>query len=125
MHTMGKCWQCIGFLAGLVCFVVLGMARSEHLPHLAWMAHYRSASGTDCCSERDCVLAVVAVWTAPLEGDAMVVRVNDTMFRVPTKSIHRSEDGQTYWCCKTGSEAQCPPLPTAENTRCVFFAEGV
>ena len=118
-------WQWVGFLAGLTCLVVLGFARGEHLPHLAWMAPYRSASGTECCSERDCVLAVVALWPAALDGDEIVVRVNDTMFRVPAKSIHRSGDGQTYWCCKPDGSGKCPLLPTAKSTRCVFYTGGV
>ena len=122
---MGKRWQTAGFLIGLACFVVWGIARSEHLPHLAWMARYTSGSGTDCCSERDCVPASVALPRAWVGEEQIVVLVDGVSFVLPTKSVHRSEDGRTYWCCKTGSEGKCPTLPTSDNTRCVFYAAGV
>ena len=121
---MGKRWQTAGFLIGLACFVAWGIARSEHLPHLAWMVRYTSASGTDCCSERDCVPTSVALTRAWVGIGQMVVLVNGATLLLPTQSVHRSEDGQTYWCCMLGDDAKCPAVPTPATTRCVFYTGG-
>lgn len=125
MRFQANRWHILGCLTGLACFFVAAQVASEHMPSLAWMARYTSASGTYCCSERDCIPATVALWPSALEAGTMVVRVNGVLLLLPEKSVHRSEDGNTWWCCKTDAERTCPSTPRAETTRCVFHTGGV
>lgn len=115
----------LGCLTGLACFLLAARVESEHVPSLAWMARYSSASGTYCCSERDCISAVVALAPVGRETGKTVVLVNAVLMELPTQSVHPSEDGNTYWCCKTDDDGKCPPEPTPGTTRCVFYTGGV
>ena len=123
-----NCWYLTLCLVGMSGLFFARFTLSEHIPSLVWMGRYTSASGTYCCSERDCVHASVALpraWTFEGEGEPkIVVLVNGTRILLPAQSIHRSEDGQTYWCCKTDGNGQCPLEPTPATTRCVFYADG-
>ena len=114
---MGNRWQYRGFLAGLVCFVVWSTVRAEHLPQLAWMASYTSASGTNCCSERDCVLAPVAV--IQFGDKETTVLIHGTVVVLPAKSVHQSETMDSFWCHKDDAKSI-----TTENTRCTFYVSG-
>lgn len=55
----------------------------------------------------------------------MVALVNGVPLLLPEKSVHRSEDGKTWWCCKTDGDGRCPAVPTPDTTRCVFYTGGV
>ena len=121
-------WHLSGALAALGCLLIARLVVGEHIPSLAWMARYTNASGTYCCSERDCVPAVIVLpraWVFGTEEKQLPVLVNGALIQIPTQNMHHSEDGQAYWCCKTDAEGRCPGEPTAANTRCVFWAEGV
>jgi len=100
----------------MACFLVIGHA--EHRPDLAWMTRYSSASGIGCCSELDCVPAPVAV-VAFGQTETTVV-IDGAVIVLPAKSVHQSENGETYWCYRDGPEKP----PNAVNTRCVFYAVG-
>lgn len=108
-------------LAGVV--VLWGDSHAEHTAALHWMMGYTSAEGVGCCSERDCRPWPVAV--LQLTGDQVMVRIGDTVVQLPAKSVHATQDGQTYWCCKTNMEGHCPSEPTRATTRCVFYATGM
>ena len=108
------------FLAGLL---GSGVVFAEHRPEVAWMAGYRDALGHGCCGEQDCLPWPVAVVALPV-GDEMPVRIGDTLVMVSARAVHASQTEQTYWCCKTDLEGQCPAVPTKETTRCVFFGVG-
>ena len=116
-------WRLL-LLLGLVGVVVLwGHGYAEHIAALHWMMGYTSAEGVGCCSERDCHPWPVAV--LQLTGDQAMVRIGDTVVQLPAKSVHATQDGQTYWCCKTNLDGHCPPEPSRATTRCVFYATGM
>jgi len=111
-------------LLGLASIVGLwGYSHAEHIAALRWMRGYRSAEGVGCCSERDCLPWPVAV--LQLTGELATVRLGDTVVQLPAKSVHATQDGETYWCCKTNLEGRCPTEPTRATTRCVFYATGM
>ena len=90
--------------------LLLGLWQASHAEHTAslrWMRGYRSADGVGCCSEHDCIPWPVAV------------------LQLPTKSVHATQDGQTYWCCQTTTAGRCPDVPTRATTRCVFYTVGM
>jgi hypothetical protein len=96
---------------------------AEHTAALRWMQGYRGADGVGCCSEHDCLPWPVAV--LQYTGDQVTVRIGETVVQLPAKSVHATQDGQTYWCCKTNANGHCPPEPTPVTTRCVFYAVGM
>jgi hypothetical protein len=96
---------------------------AEHTAALRWMQGYRYADGVGCCSEHDCLPWPVAVLQPT--GDQVTVRIGETVVQLPAKSVHATQDGQTYWCCKTDANGHCPPEPTPATTRCVFYAVGM
>lgn len=105
---------------GGVCGIVLSllaMVYAEHLPSLAWMAQYKSANGMGCCSGRDCKPATIAL--IQIGETETTVLIQGTVVVLPSKSVHPSEDGQTYRC---SGDMQKPP--SAETVRCVFYAVG-
>ena len=103
---------------------VLGrQSTAEHTAALRWMTGYRSADGVGCCSEQDCLPWPVAVLGRT--PDQVTVRIGETVLQLPARSVHATQDGETYWCCKTTMEGRCPPVPTPANTRCVFYAVGM
>jgi hypothetical protein len=57
-----------------------------------------------------------------LTGAQAIVRIGETVVQLPGKSVHATQDGQTYWCCKTDADGRCPLAPTPANTRCVFYS---
>jgi len=117
-------WRLLLLLGGLASVVVLwGPSHAEHTAALHWMAGYTSAEGVGCCSERDCFPWPVAL--LQLTGDQATVRIGDTVVQLPAKSVHATQDGQTYWCCKTNLEGRCPAEPSKATTRCVFYAIGM
>jgi hypothetical protein len=103
--------------------VLGGQSTAEHTAALRWMEGYTSAEGVGCCSERDCVPWPVAVLGRT--HDRVTVRIGEAVLQLPAKSVHATQDGETYWCCKTTMEGRCPPVPTPATTRCVFYAVGL
>jgi hypothetical protein len=95
---------------------------AEHVASLRWMMGYKSADGVGCCSERDCFPWPIAV--LQLTGEQATVRIGDTVLQLPAKSVHATQDGETYWCCRTTTDGRCPTEPTQATTRCVFYATG-
>jgi len=115
---------CLLLLLGLAGVVVLwGYSHAEHTAVLHWMTGYTSAEGVGCCSERDCLPWPVAV--LQFTSDQVMVRIGETVVQLPAKSVHATQDGQTYWCCKTNIDGHCPSEPTRATTRCVFYAIGM
>jgi hypothetical protein len=110
-------------LLGMVVVGLWGLSHAEHIAALRWMQGYRNADGVGCCSEQDCVPWPVAL--LQLAGDEAMVRIGDAVVQLPAKSVHATQDGQTYWCCQTASDGRCPPEPTRATTRCVFYAVGM
>ena len=96
---------------------------AEHTAALRWMQGYTGADGVGCCSEHDCLPWPVAVLQHT--GDQVTVQLGETVMQLPTRSVHATQDGQTYWCCKTDATGHCPPEPTPATTRCVFYAVGI
>jgi hypothetical protein len=96
---------------------------AEHTAALRWMQGYTSADGVGCCSEHDCLPWSVAVLQHT--GDQVTVRIGETVVPLPATSVHTTQDGQTYWCCKTDAAGHCPAVPTRETTRCVFYTVGM
>jgi hypothetical protein len=109
---------------GLASVAVLwGLSLAEHTAALRWMAGYTSAEGVGCCAEHDCLPWPVAV--VQFTGDHTTVRIGETVVELPRKSVHATQDGQTYWCCTTDAAGHCPQEPTRATTRCVFYAVGM
>jgi hypothetical protein len=106
--------------------LLLGLWQASHAEHTAslrWMRGYRSADGVGCCSEHDCVPWPVAL--LQISGDEATVLLGDTVLQLPAKSVHATQDGQTYWCCQTNTAGRCPDVPTRATTRCVFYTVGM
>jgi len=55
----------------------------------------------------------------------VVVRIGDAVVHLPAKSVHVTQDGQTYWCCQTDGNGYCPTVPARVTTRCVFYTVGM
>ena len=120
-----KAWMaCVPLLLGVVDVAVRWeYSHAEHTAALRWMQRYQSADGVGCCSEQDCLPWPVALLQTTV--DEVVVRIGDTMVHLPAKSVHATQDGQTYWCCRTDADGHCPTVPTRETTRCVFYTVGM
>jgi hypothetical protein len=106
--------------------LLLGLWQASHAEHIAslrWMRGYRSADGVGCCSEHDCIPWPVAL--LQISGDEATVLLGDTVLQLPIKSVHATQDGQTYWCCQTTTAGRCPDVPTRAATRCVFYTVGM
>jgi hypothetical protein len=106
--------------------LLLGLWQAIHAEHsasLRWMRGYRSADGVGCCSERDCIPWPVAM--LQISGDEATVLLGDVVLQLPAKSVHATQDGQTYWCCQTNTAGRCPDVPTRATTRCVFYTVGM
>ena len=111
-------------LLGVASVAVLGVhSAAEHTAALRWMQGYRGADGAGCCAEHDCLPWPVAVLQRT--ADQVTVRIGETVVQLPAPSVHATQDGQTYWCCKTDANGHCPPEPTPATTRCVFYAVGM
>jgi len=54
-----------------------------------------------------------------------MVHIGDAVVHLPAKSVHATQDGQTYWCCQTDANGHCPTVPTRATTRCVFYTVGM
>ena len=108
-------------VASVVLLWVYGAA--EHTAALRWMQGYKGADGVGCCSEHDCLPRPVAV--LQYTRDQVTVRIGEIVVQLPAKSVHATQDGQTYWCCKTDANGHCPSEPTLATTRCVFYAVGM
>jgi hypothetical protein len=84
---------------------------SAHVPYLQWMAPYRAADGSACCDITDCFKAAVTLLSEPT-GEMVRVLVStvedkqhqqvgvETVVVVPGRSIHRSEDAQSWYCTR-------------------------
>jgi hypothetical protein len=94
----------------------------EHIAALRWMTGFKSADGVGCCSERDCFPWPIAV--LQLSAEQATVRIGDTVVQLPARSVHATQDGETYWCCRINTDGRCPTEPTRATTRCVFYATG-
>lgn len=116
-------WHLLLLLALASVVVLWGDSQAEHTVARRWMLGYTNAEGVGCCSERDCLPWPVAV--LQFTGEQTTVRIGDTVVQLPAKSVHATQDGQTYWCCKTNLEGRCPTAPTRATTRCVFYATGM
>jgi hypothetical protein len=114
---------CLLLLLGMGVMGLWESSQAEHTPALRWMPGYRNAEGVGCCSEQDCRPWPVAL--LQLTGDEATVRIGDTVMPLPSKSVHATQDGQTYWCCQTDVAGHCPAVPTRETTRCVFYTVGM
>jgi hypothetical protein len=118
-------------MASVECLLLLGAlllglwqaSHAEHTASLRWMRGYRSADGVGCCSEHDCLPWPVAL--LQISGDEATVLLGDTVLQLPVKSVHATQDGQTYWCCQTNTAGRCPAVPTRAATRCVFYTVGM
>ena len=116
--------ECLVLLLGAL--LLLGLwqtSRAEHSASLRWMRGYRSADGVGCCSEHDCIPWPVAL--LQMSGDEATVLLGDLVLQLPAKSVHATQDGQTYWCCQTNTAGRCPDVPTRATTRCVFYTVGM
>jgi hypothetical protein len=114
---------CLLLLLGVIVVGLWELSHAEHSASLRWMRGYRNADGVGCCSERDCIPWPVAL--LQLTGNEATVRIGDAIVHLPAKSVHATQDGQTYWCCQTTADGRCPPEPTRATTRCVFYAVGM
>lgn len=115
---------CLLLLLGLAGAALLWEStQAAHIVALRWMSGYKSADGVGCCSARDCLLRPVAV--LQLTEDQATVRIGDTVVQLPIRSVHATQDGQTYWCCRLNTDGHCPSEPTRATTRCVFYATGM
>jgi hypothetical protein len=112
-----------GLLLGALLLGLWQISQAEHTASLRWMRGYRSADGVGCCSEHDCIPRPVAL--LQVSGDEATVLLGDTVLQLPVKSVHATQDGQTYWCCQTTTAGRCPDIPTRATTRCVFYTVGM
>jgi hypothetical protein len=112
-----------GLLLGALLLGLWQVSRAEHTASLRWMRGYRSANGVGCCSEHDCIPWPVALLR--INGEEATVLLGDTVLQLPVKSVHATQDGQTYWCCQTTTAGRCPEVPTRATTRCVFYTVGM
>ena len=116
--------ECLLLLLGALLLLGLWQAsHAEHTASLRWMRGYRSADGVGCCSEHDCIQWPVAL--LQITGNEATVLLGDTVLQLPVKSVHATQDGQTYWCCQTNTAGRCPDVPTRATTRCVFYTVGM
>jgi hypothetical protein len=122
---------------------------SAHVPHLQWMAPYRAADGSACCDIADCFKAAVTVLSEPTEEmvRVLVSTVEDTQHQqvwvqtvvvVPGRSIHRSEEAQSWYCTRAHfqswnalGETTSQPCATSAGyriispcVRCIFVDVG-
>ena len=111
------------FLGALLLLAQWQTSHAEHTASLRWMRGYRSADGVGCCSEHDCIPWPVAL--LQMSGDEATVLLGDTVLQLPARSVHVTQDGQTYWCCQTTTAGRCPDVPTRAATRCVFYTVGM
>ena len=121
-------YLCMAFVECLLLLgaLLLGLWQASHAEHTAslrWMRGYRSADGVGCCSEHDCIPWPVAL--LQITGNEATVLLGDTVLQLPIKSVHATQDGQTYWCCQTNTAGRCPDVPTRATTRCVFYTVGM
>ena len=114
---------CLLLLLGMVGMGLWETSQAEHTPALRWMQGYRNAEGVGCCSEQDCVPWPVAL--LQMTSDEATVRIGDAVIHLPSKSVHATQDGQSYWCCQTDAQGHCPSEPSRATTRCVFYAVGM
>ena len=112
-----------GLLLGALLLGLWQISHAEHTASLRWMRGYRSADGVGCCSEHDCIPWPVSL--LQVSGDEATVLLGDTVLQLPVKSVHATQDGQTYWCCQTTTAGRCPDIPTRATTRCVFYTVGM
>lgn len=96
----------IGFLAAVV-----------WAQHGGWMDSYTSADGTRCCGKTDCKAVPVSLVTQ--DGTTMQMLVMGMRVVVPARSVHQSEDQQSWWCSR---DPESPPSST--NVRCLFVVTG-
>ena len=102
-----------------MCFLVLVVLLPLHLgaQHDHWTSKYHSGGGGNCCGRTDC--RPIPVRVLYQEGTQTTVEVGGVTMRLPARSVHLSEDLQSYWCLRNPDYGIAP-----ENTRCVFFAVG-
>ena len=92
-----QAWMaCVPLLLVVGLAVLWEYSHAEHTAVLRWMQGYQSADGVGCCSERDCVPWPVAL--LHMTENEVMVRIGDAVVHLPTKSVHATQDGQTYWC---------------------------
>jgi hypothetical protein len=145
-----RLWS-VARLMVLLCLTAMweAVAWSAHVPHLQWMAPYRAADGSACCDITDCFKAAVTLLSEPTEEmvRVLVSTVEDTQHQqvgvqtvvvVPGRSIHRSEDAQSWYCTRAHfqswnalGETTSQPCATAAGyriispcVRCIFVNVG-
>ena len=106
----------ITVLGALLC----GMTVLASSQHRSWHDKYTSASGTRCC-DKDCMRAVGRLIDQTEAGTTL--EVNGVLVRLPTKSVHQSEDGE-FWVCVISAGDPARPL-TGKQIRCAFLATGL
>lgn len=114
-------WLLCGVVGGLIlCSVITVLLVHAHDAGdpLAWMLHYRSATGMSCCAAgRDCVLNAITLQGQ--DGETMLVLVGTVAVRLPRASVHLSENQHSYVCLTDRTR----PISQA-TVRCAFYAIG-
>ena len=88
--------------------------------HGDWTDHYTSVNDTPCCHlEKDCLKTEVRIIS--MDDKLVTAEVGGEVIMLPRKSVHLSEEQNTYRCRRWG---QPDDKITSENTRCIFYAIG-
>lgn len=91
--------------------------------HGHWIDRDRSANGSLCCGEKDCVQVTARL--VEDRGKVWLAEVNGTLVELPKGSVHVSQEPMAYWCYQ--GHGACPP-PQLDISpvcgRCLFVAVG-
>jgi hypothetical protein len=91
--------------------------------HGHWMDHYRSAGGSSCCGERDCLR--VEARLVEDRGRTWLAEVNGMFVDLPKGSVHLSHEPVAYWCHRGQESCRPPKLEISPICgRCLFVAVG-
>ena len=105
----------IRIIAILVIFASLAYAAHGH-----WLDHYTNAQGISCCVHaQDCKQMPVSL--VAFHGEMTTVQIGNVVMTLPAKSVHVSEDAQTYVCTM---RSDGPAVLDKEHVRCAFYAVG-
>ena len=111
---MGTRFLC--YLAGILIGLCISFVY-VYAQHGSWQDRYRSTDGTLCCGRTDCQAVPVSIVTH--DGTLVQAMVLGIKVTVPAKSVHQSEEQQSYWC---RSDPERPPAD--DNVRCLFVVTG-
>lgn len=102
---------CYGF--GMIIGILMAGAYVFAQHGGSWQDTYKSADGSSCCGPKDCKVVPVAL--IGRNGTMIEALVMGVKVILPAKSVHQSEDTQSYWCQRE------PGKPPADNNiRCLF-----